>query len=144
MFQVMDDKKNGKAVWVPVSTRVEDHVVVAHLDYSNIENPDEFIEDYTSHLANNPMDVSRPLWEFHVLNIKTSNAESFGIGKFPHSLGYGMSLMSLLYASSSLIHWAMACRLCLFCMLAHEKHQTPTLFLLLRLQECRSRITRLR
>ncbi|KAH0925097.1 hypothetical protein HID58_017353 [Brassica napus] len=97
---VMDDKKNGKAVWVPVSTRVEDDVVVPDLDYSNIENPDEFIEDYTSHLANNPMDVSRPLWEFHVLNIKTSNAESFGIGKFHHSLGDGMSLMSLLYASS--------------------------------------------
>ena len=100
MFQVMDDKKNGKAVWVPVSTRVEDHVVVPDLDYSNIENPDEFIEDYTSHLANNPMDMSRPLWEFHVLNIKTSNAESFGTGKFHHSLGNGMSLMSLLYASS--------------------------------------------
>lgn len=100
MFQVMDDKKYGKAVWVPVSTRVEDDVVVPDLDYSNIENPDEFIEDYTSHLANNPMDVSRPLWEFHVLNIKTSNAESFGIGKFHHSLGDGMSLMSLLYASS--------------------------------------------
>ena len=46
------------------------------------------------------MDVSRPLREFHVLNIKTSNAESFGIGKFHHSLGDGMSLMSLLYASS--------------------------------------------
>ncbi|KAL0666333.1 hypothetical protein Bca4012_029037 [Brassica carinata] len=98
--EVMDDKKNGKAVWVPVSTRVEDHVVVPDLDYSNIENPDEFIEDYTSHLANNPMDMSRPLWEFHVLNIKTSNAESFGTGKFHHSLGNGMSLMSLLYASS--------------------------------------------
>ncbi|KAF3579223.1 hypothetical protein DY000_02028989 [Brassica cretica] len=100
MFQVIDDKKNGKAVWVPVSVRVEDHVVVPDLDHSNIENPDEFIADYTSHLANNPMDMSRPLWEFHVLNIKTSNAESFGIGKFHHSLGDGMSLISLLYASS--------------------------------------------
>ncbi|CAF1809764.1 unnamed protein product, partial [Brassica napus] len=97
---VIDDKKNGKAVWVPVSVRVEDHVVVPDLDHSNIENPDEFIEDYTSHLANNPMDMSRPLWEFHVLNIKTSNAESFGIGKFHHSLVDGMSLISLLYASS--------------------------------------------
>lgn len=93
----MDDKK---AVWVPVSVRVEDHVIVPDLDHSNIENPDEFIEDYTSNLANTPMDMSRPLWEFHVLNIKTSNAESLGIGKFHHSLGDGMSLMSLLYASS--------------------------------------------
>ncbi|AEC09622.1 O-acyltransferase (WSD1-like) family protein [Arabidopsis thaliana] len=93
-------KKNGKASWVPVSVRVEDHVVVPDLDYSNIENPDQFIEDYTSKLANTPMDMSRPLWELHLLNIKTSNAESLAIGKFHHSLGDGMSLISLLLASS--------------------------------------------
>ncbi|KFK36802.1 hypothetical protein AALP_AA4G173300 [Arabis alpina] len=96
----LDDKKNGEAVWVPVCVRIEDHVIVPDLDYSNIEKPDEFIEDYTSNLANTPMDMSKPLWEFHVLNIKTSNAESLGIGKFHHSLGDGMSLMSLLLASS--------------------------------------------
>ncbi|CAH2058768.1 unnamed protein product [Thlaspi arvense] len=98
--KVVNDKKNGETVWVPVSVRVEDHVVVPDLDHSSIENPDEFVEDYTSNIANTPMDMSRPLWEFHVLNIKTSNAESLGIGKFHHSLGDGMSLMSLLYASS--------------------------------------------
>ncbi|CAH2058769.1 unnamed protein product [Thlaspi arvense] len=93
-------KKNEKAVWIPVSVRVEDHVIVPDLDHANIENPDEFIEDYTSNIANTPLDMSRPLWEFHVLNIKTSNAESLCIGKLHHSLGDGMSLMSLLLASS--------------------------------------------
>ncbi|EOA27012.1 hypothetical protein CARUB_v10023110mg [Capsella rubella] len=93
-------KKNGKAFWIPVSVRVEDHVIVPDLDYSNIENPDQFIEDYTSNIANIPMDMSKPLWELHLLNIKTSNAESLAIGKFHHSLGDGMSLMSLLLASS--------------------------------------------
>ncbi|CAN6978254.1 unnamed protein product [Brassica oleracea var. botrytis] len=97
---VMDDKKNGEAVWVPVNVRVEDHVFVPDIDHFDITNPDQFIEDYTSNIANTTMDMSRPLWEFHVLNIKTSNAESLGIGKFHHSLGDGMSLMSLLYASS--------------------------------------------
>ncbi|KAF3514547.1 hypothetical protein F2Q69_00001916 [Brassica cretica] len=97
---VMDDKKNGEAVWVPVNVRVEDHVFVPDIDHFDIANPDQFIEDYTSNIANTTMDMSRPLWEFHVLNIKTSNAESLGIGKFHHSLGDGMSLMSLLYASS--------------------------------------------
>ncbi|KFK36801.1 hypothetical protein AALP_AA4G173200 [Arabis alpina] len=96
----MDDKINGEAVWVPVSVRVEDHVIVPDLDYSNIEKPDEFLEHYTANLANTPMDTSKPLWEFHVLNIKTSNAESIGIGKLHHSLGDGVSLMSLLLASS--------------------------------------------
>ncbi|VVB02676.1 unnamed protein product [Arabis nemorensis] len=69
-------------------------------DYSNIDKPDEFIEHYTANIANTPMDMSKPLWEFLVLNIKTSNAESLGIGKLHHSLGDGMSLMSLLLASS--------------------------------------------
>lgn len=98
MFQEM--KKNGKAVWVPTTYEVEDHVIVPDIDYSNIENPDQFIEDYTSNIANTPMDMSKPLWEFHVLNIKTSNAESLCIGKLHHSLGDGMSLMSLLLAIS--------------------------------------------
>ncbi|KAG2332460.1 hypothetical protein Bca4012_017969 [Brassica carinata] len=89
---VMDDKKNGEAVWVPVSVRVEDHVFVPEIDHSNITIPDQFIEDYTSNIANTPMDMSTPLWEFHVLNIKTSNAESLGIGKFHHSLGDGIKI----------------------------------------------------
>lgn len=100
MFQVMDDKKNGEAVWVPVNVRVEDHVFVPDIDHSDITNPDQFIEDYTSNIASTPMDMSRPLWEFHVLNVKTSSAKSVGIGKLHHSLGDGMSLMSLLLASS--------------------------------------------
>ncbi|XP_056860851.1 wax ester synthase/diacylglycerol acyltransferase 3-like isoform X2 [Raphanus sativus] len=93
-------KKNGQAVWVPVTVRVEDHVIVPDLNHFSIENPDQFIEDYTSNIASTPMDMSRPLWEFHVLNIKTSNAKSVGIGKLHHSLGDGVSLMSLLLASS--------------------------------------------
>ncbi|XP_010505562.2 PREDICTED: O-acyltransferase WSD1-like [Camelina sativa] len=96
----LEMKKKGKAVWVPATYRVEDHVIVPDIDYSNIENPDQFIEDYTSNLANTPMDISKPLWEFHILNIKTSNAESLCIGKLHHSLGDGMSLMSLLLAIS--------------------------------------------
>ncbi|EOA29307.1 hypothetical protein CARUB_v10025587mg [Capsella rubella] len=94
-------RKNGKAFWIPVSVRVEDHVIIPEFDSSSyIDNPDQFIEDYTSNLANTPMDMSKPLWELHLLNIKTSNAESLLIGKLHHSLGDGMSLMSLLLASS--------------------------------------------
>lgn len=44
--------------------------------------------------------MSKPLWEFLILNIKTSNAESVGIGKFHHSIGDGMSFMSLLLSCS--------------------------------------------
>ncbi|KAJ0257978.1 hypothetical protein HA466_0068590 [Hirschfeldia incana] len=91
-------KKNGEPVWIPVSVRVEDHVIVPDLHYRNIDNHDQFVEDYTSNLANIPMDMSKPLWEFHFLDIKTSNAESIVIAKIHHSIGDGMSLVSLLVA----------------------------------------------
>lgn len=99
-FQVIDYKKKGEPVWIPVSVRVEDHVIVPDLDYPKIENPDQFLEDYTSSIANTPMDMSKPLWEFHLLNIKRSNAESVVLARIHHSIGDGMSLMSLLVACS--------------------------------------------
>ncbi|CAD5333280.1 unnamed protein product [Arabidopsis thaliana] len=93
-------KKKGEPVWIPVKLRVDDHIIVPDLEYSNIQNPDQFIEDYTSNIANIPMDMSKPLWEFHLLNMKTSKAESLAIVKIHHSIGDGMSLMSLLLACS--------------------------------------------
>ncbi|ESQ27987.1 hypothetical protein EUTSA_v10018486mg [Eutrema salsugineum] len=90
-------ERKGKARWIPTKVNVEEHVIVPEID-PNIENPDEFLEDYTSNMALSPMDMSKPLWEFHLLKLKTSNAESIAIARFHHSLGDGMSLMSLLLA----------------------------------------------
>ncbi|CAH2066863.1 unnamed protein product [Thlaspi arvense] len=87
----------GKAKWIPTKVNVEEHVIVPDID-PNIENPDEFLEDYTSNMALSPMDMSKPLWEFHILKLKTSHAESVAVARFHHSLGDGMSLMSLLLA----------------------------------------------
>ncbi|KAF2565696.1 hypothetical protein F2Q68_00028326 [Brassica cretica] len=70
------NKKKGEPVWVPVRIQVESHVIVPDLDHVNIENPEDFIEDYCSTIVNTSMDMSIPPWEFHVLNLKTSNAES--------------------------------------------------------------------
>jgi len=99
-FQEINYKKKGEPVWIPVKLRVDDHIIVPDLEYSNIQNPDQFVEDYTSNIANIPMDMSKPLWEFHLLNMKTSKAESLAIVKIHHSIGDGMSLMSLLLACS--------------------------------------------
>jgi hypothetical protein len=51
-------------------------------------------------LTKTPLDISKPLWEFHLLDIKTSNAESVGIFRIHHSLGDGTSLISLLIAAT--------------------------------------------
>ncbi|KAF2530305.1 hypothetical protein F2Q70_00045795 [Brassica cretica] len=89
-----------KAKWIPTKVKVEDHVTVPEID-PYIENPDEFLENYTSNMALSPMNMSKPLWEFHLLKLKTSHAESVVLARFHHSLGDGMSL------------WVMGCLLCL-------------------------------
>ncbi|KAL0701532.1 hypothetical protein Bca4012_057654 [Brassica carinata] len=86
-----------KAKWIPTIVKVEDHITVPDID-PFIENPDEFLENYTSKMALSPMDMSKPLWEFHLLKLKTSHAETVALARFHHSLGDGMSLMSLLLA----------------------------------------------
>ncbi|PQQ04233.1 O-acyltransferase WSD1-like [Prunus yedoensis var. nudiflora] len=91
------DSKGGKKRWIRVSVNEEDHVFVPNLD-SNIDHPDQFVEDYISNLTTAPLDLSKPLWEVHLLNIKTSYAEAVAVFRLHHSMGDGASLMSLLLA----------------------------------------------
>jgi hypothetical protein len=46
------------------------------------------------------MDRSRPLWEFHFLDFPTSDAMSTAVFRVHHSLGDGMSLLTLLMSST--------------------------------------------
>ncbi|CAN8232769.1 unnamed protein product [Cochlearia groenlandica] len=94
---LMTNGKNGKRSWVPTKVRVKEHVIIPDID-PNIDDPNQYLEDYTSKLTTIPMDLSKPLWELHILCLKTSNAESIGLLKIHHSLGDGMSLMSLFLA----------------------------------------------
>ncbi|XP_010445768.1 PREDICTED: O-acyltransferase WSD1-like [Camelina sativa] len=93
----MNNGKKGKPCWVRTKVKVEDHVIVPEID-PKIENPDQYLEDYISKLTTIPMDLSKPLWEIHIIHLKTSNAESIALLKIHHSLGDGMSLMSLFLA----------------------------------------------
>ncbi|WZZ73687.1 hypothetical protein YC2023_085057 [Brassica napus] len=58
-----------KARWIPTKVKVEEHVVVPNID-QNIENLDQFLEDYTTNMAISPMDKSKALWEFHLVKLK--------------------------------------------------------------------------
>ncbi len=60
--------------WTPTTVELENHVIVPNLD-PYIENPDQFVEDHVLNLTKNDMDLSQPLWELHLLNIITSDAE---------------------------------------------------------------------
>uniref|UniRef100_A0A7N0U9C8 Diacylglycerol O-acyltransferase n=1 Tax=Kalanchoe fedtschenkoi TaxID=63787 RepID=A0A7N0U9C8_KALFE len=94
-----DDGKGGRRRWVRTAVNLDNHIVVPGID-PDMDSPDEFVEDYVSELTRSSMDTSIPLWELHLLKLKTKNANSIGIFKIHHSIGDGTSLMSLILAST--------------------------------------------
>ncbi|KDP45599.1 hypothetical protein JCGZ_17206 [Jatropha curcas] len=98
-LQVIDDK-DGKVKWIRTSVNVEDHVIVPQLNQEMGLSPHAFLEDYISNLSKTNLDISKPLWDFHILNLKTDDAESVCILRVHHALGDGFSLISLLLSST--------------------------------------------
>ncbi|XP_044464005.1 wax ester synthase/diacylglycerol acyltransferase 11-like [Mangifera indica] len=86
-----------KMRWARTTVNVDNHVIIPDLD-AELENPKNFVEDYISHMTTQPLDLSKPLWELHLLNVKTSEAEAVGVLRIHHSIGDGASLISLLLA----------------------------------------------
>jgi hypothetical protein len=97
---VKDDvKKNAKPRWVRTTVNLDDHLIFPNLDPTATSgNPDQAVDDYLSLLPTAPMDQSRPLWEFHILDFPTSEAAATVAIRMDHSLGDGVSLLSLLIA----------------------------------------------
>ncbi|CAA7055343.1 unnamed protein product [Microthlaspi erraticum] len=90
---------NDGSSWIKTQVNIEDHVFVVDTDLKEIgEDGESFVEDYVSRLTMLPLDKSRPLWDMHIVNIKTSDAEAVCVIRSHHSLGDGTSLMSLLVA----------------------------------------------
>lgn len=85
------------ARWVWTKVVLDDHIVVPDVD-ANMANPDKFIEDYVAGLTRTTLDISKPLWDIHVLNVRTVEADAVAIVRMHHSLGDGASLISLLLA----------------------------------------------
>ncbi|XP_068666415.1 wax ester synthase/diacylglycerol acyltransferase 11-like [Aristolochia californica] len=83
--------------WIPTEVVLDDHCVIPVVD-PDMADPDQFVEDYVASLTKTSMDMSKPLWEFHAVNVKTSEAEAVAILRAHHSLGDGTSLISLLLA----------------------------------------------
>ncbi|CAH2047137.1 unnamed protein product, partial [Thlaspi arvense] len=87
--------------WIKTKVNIEDHVVVPNVDLDKIgQNGDEYVGDYISRLTMITLDKSTPLWDIHILNVKTSDAEAVTVIRTHHSLGDATSLMSLLVAST--------------------------------------------
>ena len=94
-FRSIQVTRDGKLWWVRVpELNLDDHIIVVS------SRPDRAVEDYASSLSTAPMDRSRPLWEFHLLDFPTSDATSTVVISVHRSLGDGMSLLTLLMAST--------------------------------------------
>ncbi|KAJ0912202.1 putative transferase [Helianthus annuus] len=89
------DKANGSMKWIPTHVNIDDHVIIAELD-PNIKSPDKFVENYILNLSRSGIESTKPLWDFHLIDVKTSEAEGTCIFRCHHSIGDGMSLTNLL------------------------------------------------
>ncbi|KAK6246623.1 O-acyltransferase [Theobroma cacao] len=100
--QVADENNGGELKWVQTEVELEKHVIVPKVDEEMASQgaADKFIEDYISNMSKTKISMSIPMWDCHILNLKTSDAESVLVLRVHHSLGDGTSLMSLLISCS--------------------------------------------
>jgi hypothetical protein len=86
---------------VQTTVNLDDHIISPTLDPTAVSrDPEKAVEDYLASLSTLPMDRRRPPWEFHFLDVPTSEVASTAVLRLHHSVGDGMSIMTLLMASS--------------------------------------------
>ncbi|CAN8256526.1 unnamed protein product [Cochlearia groenlandica] len=89
------------AKWIETKVNIEDHVIVPYIDQEDIgQDGQSFVDNYITNLTMNTMDRSKPLWDIHILNIKTKDAEALSVVRTHHTLGDATSMVSLLLAST--------------------------------------------
>ncbi|XP_071716847.1 wax ester synthase/diacylglycerol acyltransferase 11-like [Rutidosis leptorrhynchoides] len=98
-LQVVDDKNEGEMKWVPTNVNLDNHIIIPTIP-QNLNSPDTFLEDYVFNLSKTSINASKPLWDLHLLNLKTSGAEAIALFRIHQSLGDGTSLISWLLACS--------------------------------------------
>ncbi|XP_021288579.1 O-acyltransferase WSD1-like isoform X2 [Herrania umbratica] len=100
--QVADENNGGELKWVQTEVELEKHVIVPKVDEEMASQgaADKFIEEYIANMSKTKISMSIPMWDCHILNLKTSDAESVLVLRVHHSLGDGTSLMSLLISCS--------------------------------------------
>lgn len=86
--------------WVRTEVDLDKHIVIPKLD-SNMDSPDQFVEDYIYNLSKTTIDKSQPLWDLLLLNVKTSDAEAIGVFRIHHSLAWWWDIS---HVSSSGLH----------------------------------------
>ncbi|KAL4323670.1 hypothetical protein GQ457_11G011030 [Hibiscus cannabinus] len=101
IHQVAD---GGEMKWVKTKVDIDNHVIVPMVDqhqyHMDMASSDKFVQDYVANLTKTQISMSIPMWDCHILNLQTSDAESTLVFRVHHSLGDGTSFMSLLISCS--------------------------------------------
>lgn len=87
---------------MPTELVIDNHIIIPDinpLQTSTTTSAEQFIDNYVSSLTNSSLPHSQPLWDLHIINLRTSEAEVVVVFRIHHSLGDGVSLMSLFLAS---------------------------------------------
>lgn len=95
---IMRKGDRGELYWEPSTVNLDDHIIVTGVNDMDVSSP-SCVEDYVAKLMQAPpLDMSRPLFEFHILKAKLGDAVENVVFRVHHSLGDGTSLMSLFLA----------------------------------------------
>lgn len=86
--------------WQKTEVNIDDHVFVPEFPDGHTVY-DKFVEDYISDMHLRKLPLSRPLWEFHILNYKTTKGEATIVLNLHHMLGDGTSIVALGIACST-------------------------------------------
>ncbi|KAJ8534824.1 hypothetical protein K7X08_016552 [Anisodus acutangulus] len=97
-LMVVDENNLADMKWVQTKVDLDQHIIIPEVDETQLESPDKYVEDYIYNLSKTSLDKSKPLWDLHIVNVKTRDAESVAVFRVHHSLGDGTSLISLLLA----------------------------------------------
>ncbi|KAI8025889.1 O-acyltransferase WSD1 [Camellia lanceoleosa] len=73
--EVVDEKQGGAMKLVQTKVNLDNHIMVPTLD-PNMPSLENFIEDYISNLSTTTISTSKPMWDLHLLNLKTATAEA--------------------------------------------------------------------
>ncbi|KAL4189897.1 hypothetical protein AMTRI_Chr08g167740 [Amborella trichopoda] len=92
----MVEKDRGELRWKRVNLNIDDHFIVPKPPNGDSDTHDQHVKQYICDVSLKPLPMDRPLWEFHVLNWKTTCSPATLVVKVHHSVGDGVSMMSFL------------------------------------------------
>ncbi|KAH9322745.1 hypothetical protein KI387_017384, partial [Taxus chinensis] len=94
---ILEEDEKGVLRWKKTTVNIDDHLFIPEFPPGH-ESYDSLVNEYISNLCITPFNHCRPLWEFHLLNHKTTKAQATLIIKVHHAIGDGISLMSALFS----------------------------------------------